>query len=290
MMAFNNNFVVAVKQGGRILRETNGEVHLPFGTEYSILLKNLNSRKALVKISIDGRDIGGELIIDANSDSEIERFIDGNLNGGYRFKFIEKTQKVRTHRGDKIDDGVIRVEYTFEKEQPIIIDHHHHYHNHHHHDYYHDHYHPRPWPWGPIWSSITSNVSDNVKYSSTVDSVVESDDGITYCYNVNSSADSMAKGITRSKTKKQMMSNVTPFNEDGITVEGSDSNQHFHYGSIDECESQSHVITLHLRGTTINNIPIQKPITVKTKFTCKTCGTSSKSSVKFCRECGTRLI
>jgi len=99
------------------------------------------------------------------------------------------------------------------------------------------------------------------------------------------------KGITtRSTTKKQMMSNVSAFNEDGITVEGGDSNQHFHYGSIEECETQSSVITLQLKGITESNVSIKKPITVKTKLICRSCGTSSKSFVKFCHECGTRLI
>jgi rRNA maturation endonuclease Nob1 len=34
---------------------------------------------------------------------------------------------------------------------------------------------------------------------------------------------------------------------------------------------------------------VLKAITVKTKTKCHTCGTTNKSGVKFCRECGTSL-
>jgi len=117
-MMYNQQFVVSIKCNGKIMREHGDEVYLPFGTEYSILMKNLSNRKASVKIWVDGEDLfdGGSLIVDSNTNTELERFYKTN----HKFKFIEKTQEISEYRGDKIDDGIIRVEYTFEKQLPII--------------------------------------------------------------------------------------------------------------------------------------------------------------------------
>jgi hypothetical protein len=55
-MMYSNRFVCSVKVNGKILREQSGTVTLPFGCEYEILLKNLNSRRAMVSVSVDGKD------------------------------------------------------------------------------------------------------------------------------------------------------------------------------------------------------------------------------------------
>jgi hypothetical protein len=113
-----NNFVVCVKVGGKILREKKDQVALPFGSEYSLLLKNLESRRAQVKVSIDGDDVTGSrwLIIQPNGTLELERFIrNDNLKEGNRFKFIERTDAVEKGRGIKADDGLVRVEFKHEQ-------------------------------------------------------------------------------------------------------------------------------------------------------------------------------
>lgn len=117
MMAFKKNFVVSLKVNGKILREDNEFVDVPFGAEYSILLKNLNSRRALVNIDIDGSRAFSGLVINANQTVELERF----QKKSNRFKFIEKTAQISNHRGDFIDDGFIRVEFQYEKELPTIL-------------------------------------------------------------------------------------------------------------------------------------------------------------------------
>ena len=58
-MMYNNKLAVAIKSAGKVLREFNkDEVYVPFGNEYSIFVKNMNSVRALVKVSIDGVDVG----------------------------------------------------------------------------------------------------------------------------------------------------------------------------------------------------------------------------------------
>jgi len=111
-----NNLVVAVKCNGNVLREHGERVYLPFGSEYSILIKNLNSRKALVDVDIDGREVIKGLIVRPSSEAELERFFGSDMNKGYKFKFIERTKDVEEFRGIKVEDGIIRVSFRYEKE------------------------------------------------------------------------------------------------------------------------------------------------------------------------------
>jgi hypothetical protein len=116
---FKDNFVAVVKNNGSILREKDGVITLPFNSEYSILLKNLNSRKVSVKIDIDSEDIldSNSIIINPNSSTELLGFLEGD-EVRKRFKFIQKTKEIADYSGDNIDDGIIRIEFAFEK--PVL--------------------------------------------------------------------------------------------------------------------------------------------------------------------------
>ncbi len=122
---YKQNFVATIKCNGRILREhENDVVYLPFNTEYSILLKNQDSRKASVNIEVDGKDVlnGNSLIVKGNESQEIKGFM-SDMSNTNRFKFINKTEAISKYRGDKIDDGLIKVSFQFEKHKPdpVII-------------------------------------------------------------------------------------------------------------------------------------------------------------------------
>lgn len=124
-MMYNNNFVVVVKCDGKVLREHNkGTVYLPFGSEYSILIKNKDARRALVDIEVDGKSVlnGHKLIVGGNTAKEIKGFM-RDMDKTNKFKFINKTKEIQNYRGDRIDDGLVRVAYQFEKQedQPVFI-------------------------------------------------------------------------------------------------------------------------------------------------------------------------
>ena len=138
---YKDQLVLAVKVNGKILRETKDLVKLPFGSEFSILVKNLHSRRVQFTLHIDGTDAleGGKLVVNGNSEIEVKRFIrNGNMEEGNAFKFIERTQQIEDGpRGIKVDDGIIRVEYWFEKEKPVV-------------NHVYTHYHPIYYN-GPYW-------------------------------------------------------------------------------------------------------------------------------------------
>lgn len=226
-MVYCNKVVAAVKVNGQILREKENTVTLPFGSEYSILIKNLNSVRLQVKVSVDGTDAteGTWLVVGPNSSMELERFIrDGNFERGNRFKFIERTAQIEKHRGIKADDGLIRMEYKVEQVavQMLRI---------HYYDYWSC---PPNWPYYPPYP----------RTGRTLDA--------------------------------------------GITVPGSESQQKFVAASNFETYSQSEVIVLHLRGE-VGGKKVAKPVTVKTKPTCATCGKVNKGQNQFCSQCGTAL-
>jgi hypothetical protein len=274
-MVYSPNKVVAcVKVDGKILREDGNAVTLPFGSEYSVFIKNLNPRRIKVKVTVDGTDAteGAWLVVEPNSDFDLERFIRaGNMERGNRFKFIERTEAIEEHRGIKADDGLIRIEYQVEKEKPITIDveeHHHHY----------DHYDPWPRRRSPFtYSSNTKRAGMGPLRSAMRPSASAG----------NRKPSASARKSVVQPMSVQYDSLDVAFNEQGITVPGSESNQQFRWTSGFET-GPSEVIVLQLRGCVAGKV-VAKAITVETKLTCVTCNKTSKSTEKFCGQCGTAL-
>lgn len=267
-MTYSNKFVAVIKTKGKVLREReNNTIYLPFGSEYSIFLKNLNSQKALVKIDIDGKSIGADLIVNPNSFVDVERFIE-KLDRGNRFKFIQKTKDIVNYRGDRVDDGIIRIEVFYEKiiPQPVIC----------------NYYNTYTYPWTyQTWTYNTGNTAD----ASNVYSNTSTLDNKNTCFDAN--VNKRSGGLTNNCFNAEMYNSV-PNPDEGITVRGSESNQNFVYGSIGVLEENSDVIVFQLRGYSGTETKKQ-PLMVKTKLVCSTCGKHNKSNMKYCPKCGTYL-
>lgn len=310
---YSNKLAIAVKHNGRVLREHGDTVHLPFGSEYSLHFKNMNSVRALVRVSVDGQDAteGTSLIVPANGSVDLERFIkNGNLSSGHKFKFIERTSKIENGpRGIKAEDGLVRIEFEFEREpaklkNPDYItpwfgkreEHHHH------------HYH-RSYPDfsnvklggaakgsagdpTPSWT-VTSTAAD---FGDGVASASFSAASNSISANMSQTLDSFSapraatKGVLRSSSasKISVQAAAPLLNDKGITVGGSKSDQQFVAGSWFPTDGVKHVMVLKLLGETSKG-KVEKAVTVKTKQECPTCGTKNKHGTKFCRECGTGL-
>jgi hypothetical protein len=297
-MMYNSKLVCAVKTGGKILREElkdgNAIVTLPFGSEYSLLLKNLSGKRALVNIEIDGKKLAPRgFVLDKGQEYEIERPTDSKR----KFKFIEKTEAISDHRGDRIDDSLIRLTWQFEQEATYT--------------YYQVNWSPPvrkrvkkryPSPWGPIWWYEEEIVEEEVVpwggvyYSS----------GSTG-YNVGTELGGIKIGASGSNIScSNTMGNATcstshtdtpstPTGEvaksasaPGITVEGSKSKQRFGEAHMGVLESEIHSMVIQLRGFMGSN-PVEKPVTVSSKLYCYSCGKSFKSKFKFCPDDGTAL-
>jgi hypothetical protein len=254
-MVYNNKFIAVIKCNGKILREINdGVVILPFGAEYSILLKNLDTRRAVIDLSVDGTDMlgGRRLVIDANSESELKgKMIDGVVKN--HFKFIQKTAKIQNHRGDKVDDGIIRVKFGFERVQFLSFNH-----GYPHHTYF-------------------GNRGNDIKYGSSAGNPNEFDSQIVSSSMFDSNPHS-----------RNLSKSFEPQAEEGITVPGSETNQQFQSTTVGSIEDHG-VIIIQLKGTDKFDEPVSVPLTVQSKIECPTCGTKSKSGTKYCPECGTNI-
>jgi hypothetical protein len=299
MEMYNSKLAVAIKHNGKILRETKDIVHLPFGSEFSVLVKNLNSKRVKFTLHIDGTDAldGTEIIVNANSETEIKRFIrNGNMDEGNAFKFIERTSAIEDGpRGIKIDDGVVRVEFWFEQDKPEIKINDIYYNKYHYRDYY-----QQPYfindnditrrGWGPMYGStgVSGSLGDCIGGASS--SIAK---GAVLNQYTQSNASYSATSATA-----QSLSDIMPDiakaadaiakNDTGITVPGSKVEQKFHTVYGFKSEANSNTVILRLVGV-VGEVEVTKPITVAHKPECVTCGRVNKATSKFCTDCGTAL-
>ena len=274
---YNKKLVATIKSGGKIMREDGETVYLPFGNEYSVLIKNLNNVRALVNVEIDGVDaIDGGLIVNANQTVDLERFLCDNMNEGAKFKFIEKTEQISDHRGDKIEDGIIRVTYQFEAPFTPVL--------------YPITYNYDPWDTGKtsnpkVYGGGTFSSSSLPRNINTT----LGDAGTNVFYSQNFNVGASVDGVKDSEQEVYCSGNIMrSANDAGITVHGGKSTQKFQHGTMGMLEFEKHVICLNLKGF-VGSIKVKKPVTVNRTITCNTCGTKSSTTQKFCGKCGTNL-
>jgi hypothetical protein len=300
-MMYQSKLVASLKANGKILREFKDTVYIPFGSEYSFLLKNLHTQRAVVNIFIDGDNIvEGGLVINAGQEVNLERYIkNGNLTEGNRFKFIERTAAIEDGpRGIKLEDGLVRIEFQFEKppmrvnELPRSIFNHIDFGN----------------ISGNIGSSEYPGVTD--KYSKSINNSWIQASGTSYSTNVNgamrgvdfsqngaamqaSASAAIDKAVPHATELHDGMATMdwmdAPKNDVGITVPGSKSTQSFTHVTMGAMEAEKHSMVIKLLGETADNKPVLKPVTVERKLECVTCGKKNKAHAKFCTECGTAL-
>lgn len=251
---YKENFIAAIQIGGKTLREHGHDVHIPFNNEYTVYLKNQDSRKALVNVSIDGKCAISNLIVKGNSSAVIERFFEDSLSSGHKLKFIKKSNQISEYRGDFPEDGIVRIEWQFEKYEPVIQEIQ---------NYYRDN---RYYVW---------NDSSNIGTSCTTTSSHGPDNYVSNC------------SLSCENVSVQANAQV---HDSGITVNGGYSNQKFKYSNIKKLDENKYVMCLYLKGYDLKGNEISEPIISRSDLKCSICGTLNKSSSKFCSECGNCLI
>jgi hypothetical protein len=210
-MMYESKLAAAIKVKGKVLREFKDTVYVPFGSEYSILLKNLHTTRAVVNVFIDGDDmVPGGIVLNAGQEVDLERSVkNGNLTEGNKFKFIERSGAVEQHRGAKLEDGLVRIEFQFEQPVRPIVN--------------------SPW--------IAASGYDSGKIYPQ-GSIMRSM-GATYSTNAS------LNSITASATSSTMDSLI---NDVGITVPGSHSTQKFSTTYVGALESTKHSMVFKILG------------------------------------------
>jgi len=279
-MMYGNKIAAAIKVNGKVLREFKDTVYVPFGSEYTILIKNLHTQRAVVNIFIDGDNVvPGGLVLNAGQEVDLERSIkNGNLNEGNRFKFIERTGAVEEHRGVKLEDGLIRIEHQFEMpyRPPQVI--------------------------GPIWGNTYTKGNDWIVPQGTISTNSYNVGGVLRSVDISKGEQVKAMATTainnycadngivaQSEYHEGTATMDWCQNEVGITVPGSKSEQKFVTTHMGTLEAEKHNMVIRILGQTANNKPVEKPVTVKAKQKCDTCGHTNKATANFCTKCGTSL-
>jgi hypothetical protein len=280
MMAFSNQFVLSVLVDGNIQEElSNGEVHIPFG-EYALRLRNRNSRRAVVKIFIDGENVSeGGYVVEANDHVDIYRH--ANRDRAFKFVSLDSQDAKDAGKGWENKDktkGTIEARFYLERfvqqpykvlpQIPIKRE-----------DPFND-YEKYPWgkpskPWPKpyeIWCS-SNNELDNGQTPYKMSHV------ITRGCSQNPQCPSTVKCSSLSPQDKI---------SDGCTVEGGMSGQTFGYTTL-EVEEQYTSIKLYLQGC----IPTEYQI-VYPGIYCSNCGIrlpkANQKIVNFCNNCGIKII
>ena len=210
-MMYESKLAAAIKVNGKVLREFKDTVHIPFGSEYAITLKNLHTTRAVINVYIDGDNVvPGGLVLNAGQSIDLERSIrNNNLTEGNRFKFVERTGAIEAHRGFGVEDGLVRIEFQYE--MPVT-----------------------PVTWTTQWDNariypqggVLRGISD-VHYGVTCSAASATYDS----YSVNS-AHSLLNQV----------------NDAGITVPGSRSEQKFSTTHVGVLESVKHSMVFKLVG------------------------------------------
>ena len=297
---YGNKLATAIKVNGKVLREFKDTVYIPYGSEYTILLKNLHTTRAVVNVFIDGDDaVPGGLVIDPGREVDLERWIkNGNLSEGNRFKFIERTAAIEDGpRGIKLEDGLIRIEHQFEQPRPVIniAD-----------QFWNNSWRQTPY-YGPMYATnaTSTGVSGGLgdRFSVTASGAINQVNVGGVLRGVDTSANGSAtfaaasaavdkycadNGIQNKMDAHDGMATMD-WCDTGITVPGSKSEQKFTNVTMGLMESAKHSMVIKLLGDLGNNKPVTAPVTVKHKPKCVTCGKQNKANAKFCTECGTAL-
>jgi hypothetical protein len=279
-MMYQSKLVASLKANGKILREFKDTVYIPFGSEYSFLLKNLHTQRAVVHIFIDGDDVvEGGVVLEPGREVDLERYIkNGNLTEGNRFKFIERTAAIENGpRGVKLEDGLIRIEFQYEQPRPVI-------------NRMRDQWHTKNidsvYPQGGFYGATPTSYNVN----GTLRSVDWSKNGEITAQAASASVDKYCadNGIINNMELHDGAATMD-WNDVGITVPGSKSTQKFTHVTMGAMEAEKHSMVIKLLGETPDNKPVLKPVTVERKPKCVTCGKQNKAHAKYCVECGTAL-
>ena len=253
---YKNNYVVAVIANGNIVEEDSSRrVALPFGQEFGLKLINKSYNRSAADVRINGEDIA-RFVLAAGESYVIERYVDGNLNSGRRFKFVSVNNSAVKDKKD-FENGLIEVSFYKEKLKPapIIIREEHH------------HYDPYPWdrrpyippqkPWRPSDPIYRDYPATNDHYDYP---------GMTF--------NSCSKGLSCGGVHNLSAS------IDGATVRGSESKQEFREVTGLEWESSPTILKLKLVNGEITN----------TSKYCSSCGRRKRDGDKFCGKCGSNYI
>ena len=249
---FKNNYVLSLLAKGNVLEEDDSRrITLPFGEEFKVRLINKNYHRCAADLSVNGEHIA-RFILNAGETSDIERYLDGNMQNGSRFKFVSLNDSQVKDKKD-IDNGIIEVHYYKElvKNEPIIREVHHHHH--------HDKYPLNPYP-KPYWVYSSNDLSNDISFGGSIS----------------------CKGMSAEASPNMMFNSClcSSTGAEGAAVRGSESSQKFQTVSGYEFESIATILKLKI----VNG----EHVIAQERY-CSGCGRKNRDGDRYCPSCGKNL-
>ena len=248
---YKNSFVMCVLSGGNVLQEENRIVKLPFNTDYKVRLINKNSKRSACDLFINGEKIS-RFILSSYETLDVERFLDGNLDNGSKFKFVSLEDSRVKSRKD-FENGLVEAHFYLEKDKkyefPIF---------------------PKcpyepfvPMPYYKLWKPYDPWI---IYDNSITFSQVDCNTTLTYS-NIG--------------TKGLCASNIVAHNSsiDGDTVRGEKSEQKFQNVSSFELEAKPTIFKLKL---------VQGSLQKMLKY-CSNCRRKIRNGENYCPICGKKM-
>lgn len=114
---FKQNTVISIKVGKNFLPDQDSIVKLPFGSEYSILIKNLNNSPIKVRMFIDGNINGPEkgFLIKEKDSFEINSF----FNTNNALKFVNKSKELNKQK-QKFQKDLLKNQFHSKNKKNMI--------------------------------------------------------------------------------------------------------------------------------------------------------------------------
>lgn len=293
---YKEGFATAVLVDGRVVREENGISRIPFGTEYTVRLKNKYPEPVAADVFIDGKLVNeaGHLFVPGNGTVDLDRWIFKDKTDR-KLQFVKLTEGGKGVEANEQENGVIEVRFYKPKKADqlsrIISE-----------------IHIHEWPWYPVWimprvvwyddtqvypMKYERTITNNNGWSGYYETFSgASSDGSIRMSSVSSSASYSASMAPASQGKDGKLSLnyhiPNPFlqalaSQPGATAEGKkvdDKSEALAKKAEFKLEFEPIVLTMKLMG-----FDGPKP---EAKNYCETCGRKRRDRENFCPSCGSK--
>jgi len=113
-MVYQDDCVLSILKDGNILKEREGEVKIPFNSQYGIRIRNKKKEERLVCLYIDGEYLG-DVKLEGNDYKDVYTF-----SNSRSFKFVKPNQG-NVLQPDSMENGFVEAHfYTLGKEHNIL--------------------------------------------------------------------------------------------------------------------------------------------------------------------------
>lgn len=296
MGRYSNKFVLCILVNGQVQKDlANGEVHIPFGSTYTVRLINKNNRRAVVDMFIDGEEVGS-FVVKAHDRLDVKR--SAHKDAAFMFVDLDSPEAYGEGKQGPNPDktkGLIEAKFRLEKEAPKKVEHH-----------YYPYpvyppvvtlpvYPPQSWPrnydTNVAWSN---NITDSAMRCSQADlAATKSLSSLTAANNPVSYASGLECLSVQSAS---IAGPVAPTLQEGCTVEGGKTGQRWVDVHVDTEDTET-VLTLFLKGFNPQHFPHQGPVVEPAPLTpsqsfgfCPHCGKARADKTHlFCGGCGNKF-